>query len=381
MKHIIKWMLSLILIAGFAACNKVDDLPVYQNGTAPVLTASSLTVAPAPADSNKTALTLNWTYPNHAVRDSNSIKYTVEIDSTGKNFSNSYTKVVSGILNTSFTAKELNTILVSRGYAFGLPVDMDVKVTSSYPNNNERLSSSVIKVKMTPYKIPPKIALPASGTLFIVGSATQGGWNNPVPPITQKFARLDETTFGGVFKLNVGQEYLVLPVNGDWSHKYSVADKSKAGLSDGGDFGLDLSDNIPAPATSGYYTIIIDFQTGKFSVKAFTGNLPDNLFIVGDATQGGWSNPVPAASQQFTRLNSAQFEGTFQLNGGKQYLLLPVNGSWEHKYAVNDNSITGLSAGGDFGYDYSSNFPGPADNGNYKIQVDFISGKFKVTKQ
>jgi hypothetical protein len=257
---------------------------------------------------------------------------------------------------------------------------MDVRVTSSYANNNERIASSIIKVKMTPYKIPPKVVLPASGKLFIVGSATEGGWSNPVPSPSQQFARLDETTFAGVFKLTGGQEYLILPVNGDWANKYSVADKSKAGLSAGGDFGFNLSDNIPAPATSGWYTITIDFQTGKFSVRPFTGNLPQALFIVGDATQGGWNNPVPAA-QQLTRLNSSQFEGTFQLNGGKEFLLLPVNGSWDHKYAVDDKTIPGLSAGGDFGYDLSSNFPGPAADGSYKILVDFAIGKFKVTKQ
>ncbi|MGI8637064.1 MAG: SusE domain-containing protein [Segetibacter sp.] len=381
MKHITKFFLLVMLAAGFAACNKVDDLPVYQNGIAPVLSPSSSVVASAAADSSKTALTLTWTYPNHAVGDPNSVKYVIEIDSAGKNFAKSYTKVVTGSLSISFTGKELNNILLGKGYAFGLPVDMDVRVTSSYANNNERIASGLVRVKMTPYKIPPKIALPASGNLFIVGSATQGGWNNPVPSPSQKFARLDETTFAGVFKLNGGQEYLILPVNGDWGHKYSVADKSKAGLNAGGDFGFDLSDNIPGPATSGFYTITIDFQTGKFSVKPFTGNLPADLFIVGDATQGGWNNPVPAAAQQFTRTNSSQFEGTFQLNGGKQYLLLPVNGSWDHKYAVNDNSIVGLSAGGDFGYDFSSNFPGPATDGSYKILVDFATGKFKVNKQ
>ena len=216
---------------------------------------------------------------------------------------------------------------------------MDVRVTSSYANNNERLASNTLKIKMTPYKVPPKVVLPSSNKLFLVGSASQGGWNNPVPVPTQEFVRLDETTWGGVFQLNGGMEYLLLPVNGDWSHKYSVADNSISGLNQGGNFGFDLAQNIPGPAAGGLYKIIVDFQAGKFIVTPFTSVLPDNLYIVGDATAGGWNNPVPVPSQQLTRINSSVYEISISLTGGKQYLLLPVNGDWSHKFSVADNSI------------------------------------------
>ncbi len=75
------------------------------------------------------------------------------------------------------------------------------------------------------------------------------------------------------------------------------------------------------------------------------------------------------------------FEITLPLTGGKQYLFLPVNGDWSHKYAVADNTILGLSEGGDFGYDLSQNFPAPATDGTYKITANFVTGKFTVTKQ
>jgi hypothetical protein len=106
------------------------------------------------------------------------------------------------------------------------------------------------------------------------------------------------------------------------------------------------------------------------------------LFLVGSATAGGWGNPVPTPAQQFTRLDSITYQGTFFLNGGGQYLLLPVNGDWGHKFAVQDNTVAGLSAGGDFGFNegsaFNSNFPGPAATGMYKITVDFQHGKFSV---
>jgi len=380
MKLISKLLFLAALVFGFWACNKVGDLPVYKSGTAPVLTASANSVAAAPADSNNTALTLTWSDAKYAT-DSNSVKNVIEIDSAGKNFSNKYSKTVSGSATTSFTAKEINTILLDKGYSIGVPVDMDVRVISSYANNNDRLTSNTVTIKMTAYKIPPKIALPASGKLFIVGNATAGGWNNPVPVPAQELAQIDETTFGGVFQLNGGQEFLLLPVNGDWGHKYSVTDKTAAGLNEGGDFGYDLADNFPAPATSGLYKIIVDFQTGKFSVTPYMSVLPDSLFIVGDATAGGWNNPVPVPAQQFIRGNSSVFEITLPLTAGKEYLFLPMNGDWSHKFAVADNSIPGLSEGGDFGYDLPDNFPAPAADGTYKIVVNFLTGKFTVTKQ
>lgn len=383
MKNIFKLLFAIILISAFNACDKVADLPHYANGKATTLTASTTTIAPAPADSNNVALTLTWTYPAYTT-DSSNIKYVVQIDSANGNFSKAASRTVLKSLSTTFTAKDLNNILLSYGYAFGVAYNMNVRVLSSYANNNEQLASNTISIQMTPYAIPPKIAPPTSGHLYLVGDATQGGWNNPVPVPSQEFSKIDSVTYGGVFNLIGGKQYLALPVNGDWSHKYAVDDNSISGLSAGGDFGYDLSSNFPGPATSGLYKIIFNFQSGKFTVTPFSGIIPDNLFIVGDATSGGWNNPVPVPSQQFTRLNSSEFSITLPLTGGKQYLFLPVNGDWSHKFAVADNSVTGLASGGDFGYDLSSNFPGPAQDGTYKIIANFAlgtTGQFTVTKQ
>ncbi len=360
------------------ACDKKNSLPFYSAGKGITLSSSVTSLAPPASDSNNNVLKLSWTYPQYSF-DSSKTKYLIQFDSTGKNFANPTEFVVNGALSNDFIAKQLNAMLVARGYAFTVPVDMDVRVISSYANNNERITSNTLKIRMTPYKIPPKIALPTSSKLFIVGDATAGGWNNPVPVPTQELVRLDETTWGGVFNLIGGKQYLLLPVNGDWSHKFSVANNAVAGLNAGGDFGYDLNDNFPGPATSGQYKIIVDFQTGKFTVTPYTGALPVNLFIVGDATAGGWNNPVPVPSQQFTRLNSSVFEITLPLIGGKQYLMLPVNGDWSNKYAVANNALAGLAAGGTFGYNLSDNFPGPATSNTYKISVNFVTNKFVVT--
>jgi hypothetical protein len=169
----------LFVLAGvmllLTACDKAKDLQTFSTGQSPVLSASATTLTPPASDSDKVVLRLNWTDPKLAT-DSANVKYTIEIDSATKNFTspNRFT-VMGNRMVDSFTAKQLNTLLLARGYAFNAPVDMDVRVIGSYANNNDRQVSNTVRIRMTPYKIPPRVALPTSNRLFIVGSATDGG--------------------------------------------------------------------------------------------------------------------------------------------------------------------------------------------------------------
>jgi starch-binding outer membrane protein SusE/F len=377
MRNIIKSITAILFIAfTISSCDKKNELVTNAVGNATVLSTSAATIAPAPSDSNSTALSFTWTSPNYAQAPT-SYKYILQIDTAGRNFAKASTRTITGVLKTSFSAKEINVLALSYGFLFNVAYGMEARIISSYGNNNEQYVSNVVKFLYTPYKVPPKIALPTSNKLFLVGDASQGGWNNPVPVPTQEFSKIDETTFGGVFNLVGGKQFLVLPVNGDWTNKFAVDNGSVP--SAGGDFGYNLSTNFNGPAANGWYKIILDFQTGKFNITPFTGTLPNNLFIVGDATAGGWNNPVPVPSQQLTRLNSSEFKATaLPMTGNKEYLLLPVNGDWSNKYSVQDNSIPGLWSGGDFGYNLPQNFKGPTTTGNYTLTVNFVTGKFKV---
>lgn len=108
--------------------------------------------------------------------------------------------------------------------------------------------------------------------------------------------------------------------------------------------------------------------------------LSNELFIIGDATPAGWGQPVPEPAQKLTTVKKGLYEITINLNGGKSYLFLPVNGSWDAKYggtgANNTNNPDGdaFKAGG-------GDLKAPAADGSYKITVDFKIGKYKVVKQ
>jgi starch-binding outer membrane protein SusE/F len=381
-KRFMKKIINFVLIATgvvvfLAACSKVPDLPVYGKGTASTLTASTTTIAPAPADSNKVALTLNWTSPNYAT-DSSHTKYTIEIDSAGKNFSRPYTKEVLGASSTTFTAKELNDMLLAKGYAFNVPVDMDVRLTTLYANNNERIAGNTIRIKMTPYKVPPKVALPATSRLFIVGDATDFGWtNDPTPPFpaVRELTRIDETTWGGIFNMKGSGAYKLVQTQGVWSTQFHmVSGDAASGVFEQ----KDADPGFSSPAVAGTYKVIFDFQSGRYTVTKVDNPVPTELYITGDAVPSNWT-PTPPLAQKFTAISNGVFELTTAFTPGKNYKFLSSNGNWQPQFG-------GSSAtGGNFAANYGSGtdpdgIPTPAAAGNYKITVNFITGTYTVTK-
>jgi len=271
MKTMYQLPLFAILLLLFAAgCTKDEKRIIYQGGTAPVLTVQQGAEI-AYANASQTALTLSWTNPNFTFNtgvSSLDVNYNIEID-TAADFSNPSKKVisVSKDLSYSFTVSDLNDILLNQlVLAPAVSHTLQIRVVSSMANSSAQVVSNTVQLDVTPYAIPPKVQPPASGQLYIVGDATDGGWNNPVPVPAQEFTQLSTTLYEITINLIGGKEYLLIPVNGDWSHKYAVKDKKVSGLSGGGDFGYDLGDNFPGPANSGTYKITVDFQRGKFTV-------------------------------------------------------------------------------------------------------------------
>lgn len=106
-----------------------------------------------------------------------------------------------------------------------------------------------------------------------------------------------------------------------------------------------------------------------------------NLWVVGDAFAAGWSNPLPApydVTQKFTRIDVLHYELIVDFLGGGGYKLIQEQGVWGTQY----HALAGGDAnGGSFEKkDADPQFPGqPA--GKYKIQMNFQTGKYTVTKQ
>jgi hypothetical protein len=368
MKNIFKLLtFGFLATIFFVACEKkVGDLPVYSNGTAVTLAASATTIAPAVADSDKVALTLTWSNPNYSV-DSSTVKYIVEIDSSGRNFAKEATTTIMGTRSASFTAKQLNNILLNYGFAYNTAYNIDVRITSSQGNNNEQLKSNTVIINFKTYLVPPKVQVPSSGKLFLVGDATGSGWNNPVAVPAQQFTKLDNTTYQGTFYLNGGKQYLLLPVNGDWSAKYAVADNTLSGLNAGGDFGFYTSggSNFPAPATTGMYKITVDFQKGKFSVVSVSQY--DLLYA-----PGGYQSWTPASAPAIgSPKKDGSYDGYINVTGSDLGFKLNPKPDWSSSYGDAGSGKMSLSAG--------SNLSFPSA-GYYRVTANTTTNTWSVTK-
>jgi hypothetical protein len=183
MKNIYQRALGILVMGVLvAACTKIQSLPLYEKGKAISLTASTATVTSTAADSAKTVLALTWTNPMYAA-DTSTFKYVISIDSTGRNFSKEVTRTVIGNRGFSLLGKELNALLLNYGFALGTGYDLDIKVASSYGNNNERYESNVVKVKVTPYNDPGVLTTQNTSVTTSLPNAAQPSnaftWSKP----------------------------------------------------------------------------------------------------------------------------------------------------------------------------------------------------------
>ena len=265
-------LLSFSLLLMMISCKKEENKIFYEGGNPPVLSASATTVSLESGQEANTALVLTWTNPDYKFTtgiSSQDVTYTLEMDTLGANFSSSkiYTFVLPKDLSKTYTVGELNAILGNdmqlqlsprRNYT------LQLRITSSI-GSNLKLISNVVSFTTKPFAPPPKVNPPTTGKLYLVGDATAGGWNNPVPVPAQQFTQVSTTLYEIAVPLIGGFQYLFLPLNGDWGHKFACA-KTANQSADGGDFGYDFTDNFPGPAASGTYKISVDFQRGKYTV-------------------------------------------------------------------------------------------------------------------
>jgi hypothetical protein len=277
MKYINKLSLAIFFLITIAvSCKKDEKINYFEGGVAPVLLSSMATNSVLPlsdATKDDVLFTLSWTNPNYKFStgvSSQNVIYALEIDSAGKNFSSSKKKVVTPdpayTLSQSLKVGELNDYLLNvLKFNTTTVQTLEIRLKASLINNTGVLYSNAIQYKTTAYPLPPKIAVPASGRLFMIGDATPGGWPNPVPEPSQEFTRVDATTFELTLALNGGKSYLLLPVNGSWSAKYGGIGANNTNNVDADDFKPGGGD-LKAPAASGNYKITVDFQAGRFTL-------------------------------------------------------------------------------------------------------------------
>lgn len=111
--------------------------------------------------------------------------------------------------------------------------------------------------------------------------------------------------------------------------------------------------------------------------------LDGSLWVVGDAVASGWSNPLPApydVTQRLSRVTPTDvlhYQGTITFNATGGYKLIQTQGVWSTQYHALDGTA---KLSGDFEKkDADPQFPSPGA-GNYKVEINFQTGSYKLTK-
>ncbi len=103
------------------------------------------------------------------------------------------------------------------------------------------------------------------------------------------------------------------------------------------------------------------------------------LYITGDATGSGWTNSPPVA-QKCNKVSNTEYNITMAFSGGgKYYKFLSTLNQWQPQYGGNSATGGDFSANMGGGSDPDA-IPTPSVAGNYKITLNFKTGKYTVVK-
>jgi starch-binding outer membrane protein SusE/F len=124
-----------------------------------------------------------------------------------------------------------------------------------------------------------------------------------------------------------------------------------------------------------------------FPPPAVTPPATGDLYIVGDATAGGWNNnssPAPdgIGNQNFTQISPTEYKITIPLIADKEYKFVEVAGSWDTQWSTATEPNSGDPATLNYNLKFNGgNCRAPSASGTYLIDVNFQNGKVTLIKQ
>ncbi|MDB5111383.1 MAG: SusE outer membrane protein [Mucilaginibacter sp.] len=280
-----KSLLGLLLLSfAFQSCKKQLESPQGNVAVKPTLSASASTIVLVREDTAKTAATFSWTA---AKVDglTGKLTYIIEIDKKGNNFARPIDIKVGGdTLKRAYTVGVLNNLLAS--LPVNTPTNLELRlVTATSDGSVMPFYSNVISLNVTTF--PP---VPYS-QLWLIGDATPGGWGlSTLTPMTESASDPFIFTYTGPL---VTGEFKIATTN-DYNAPFYRPTTNHPALSA---TAVTLSAGDPdnkwqmTSATTGYYKVTLNLHNNTISIVSQPSPNPpyNQLWLIGDATSGGWS--------------------------------------------------------------------------------------------
>lgn len=336
MRNIVKSLLAVTLMAGFASCTDEQDLRFADNAAefkilSPV---SGEGVVLSPDTPTNPGLSMTWEKMDYGTPTE--VSYTVQVDKSGDNFDTPIDLLTTANNYATVTSDVLNGASVGAGLTPFTQGGLEIRVRSTVgTTGSEEKFSDVITYLVTPYSTDlPKLAVPGN----------HQGWNPPTAPRIASSA-FGATDYEGYMWLDAAFKFVAPDPSGNfnWGNTDWGDDGSFAGV-------LAETGESDCTAPAGYYRVKANTTTLTYSTEATTWG------IVGAATPGGWDNSTALTYNSSTK----KWEGTMTLTAG------------EFKFRAN-NAWT-INLGGDPDGDDSMNYDGPNlvcdAPGTYNVVLD-----------
>jgi hypothetical protein len=177
---------------------------------------------------------------------------------------------------------------------------------------------------------------------FVGGAVTNVGWNPPDVFPTAQMGFIGTNKFLGVYNFTADAWKMI---DGDhWNDGSSSAIEVRSyGSADGSSLVINGADNMPNIPAAGIYRITwdgTDIKNLKYTIQ------PGNMYLIGDATAGGWDNANANLPEMIYQGNGIWKITGVTLTGGKQFKFLLVKGTWDYNYGGPDpdtNPLAGSS--------------------------------------
>lgn len=336
MRNIIKSLVAVTLIAGFASCTDEQDLK-YVNNAAEFKILSPVSgegIVLSPDTPTNPGLSLTWEDMNYG--EATEVTYTVQVDKSGDNFDTPIDLVSTVNTYVSVTSDVLNGASVGAGLTPFSEGGLEIRVRATVgTTGSEEKFSDVITYLVTPYSTDlPKLAVPGN----------HQGWNPPTAPRIASSA-FGATDYEGYVWLDGGFKFVAPDAAGNfnWGNPDWADDGSFSGA-------LALTGETDCSAAAGYYRVRANTTTLLYTVE------PTTWGIIGAATPLSWDNSTPLTYNSTTK----KWEGTVVMTAGE--FKFRANGAWS------------INLGGDPDGDDCMNYDGPnlsvAAGGTYFVELD-----------
>ncbi len=368
MKRIVKKLVLLWVAAVvMPACEEEGERPVLTDPSefvAPEWVSPATATAKVLLPENEQAEYETFIWSNARYGISVSIKYELQI-SRSANFHPDSTRVLVAVEGTTqnatrwsrVTVKQMNDAMLSLGLPGFAASTVHLRIKSSINGiTNEPLYSGSIVRTATTYRTSDCGNFCSVG---IIGSATPGGWTVDTDMRLNDPTGADRSTWTVTLYLT-GGEVVKFRAMDSWDTNWGSNDFPTG-------TGVQNGPNIPI-ATSGYYKVVFNDETGAYSFTLVSGTFTQ-IGVIGTGV-GGWGDSDERFLTQSGPTGAAAHIWTGTINFAAGEVKFRANASWSANWGA-DTYPSGYGTNG------GPNIPIPT-GGTYFVYFNSASGEYLI---